>query len=78
MKSKIITDNGRIFLEDRHGRQHEITPVCIHCKKMDGTKKCDIDPKVVYCSGQCVVSCKNYKGPGQELDLFSSQGVEFT
>lgn len=77
MKGEVYTDGQRVFYIDaKTGLHHEITPICVHCKKIDGKKKCEINPKVVYCSGQCVISCKNYKRPAQQLDLFPSQTIE--
>lgn len=72
---KVYTDGQRTFYIDKSGLHHEITPICVHCKKIDGTKKCEINPKVVYCSGQCVISCKDYKKPSQQLELFSPQSM---
>lgn len=78
MKGEVYTDGQRVFYIDaKTGLHHEITPVCVHCKKVDGVKKCEIKPKVVYCSGQCVVNCKDYKRPAQQLDLFSSEIIEY-
>lgn len=74
---RIITDKGQVTLVDDTGMHHDITPICVHCKKVDGMKKCEIKPKVVYCSGQCVVNCKDYKRPAQQLDLFSSEIIEY-
>ena len=77
MKGEVYTDGQRVFYIDaKTGLHHEITPVCVHCKKIDGTKKCEIDPGVVHCCGQCVTTCKNYKRPAQQLDLFPSQIIE--
>ena len=77
MKGEVYTDGQRVFYIDaKTGLHHEITPVCVHCKKIDGTKKCKIDPGVVQCCGQCVTTCKNYKKPAQQLDLFPSQTIE--
>ena len=68
MKGEVYTDGQRVFYIDaKTGLHHEITP--------DGTKKCEIDPGVVQCCGQCVTTCKNYKSPAQQLDLFPSQTI---
>ena len=73
----IYSDGHRVFyVDDKTRLHHEITPVCVHCKKIDGTKKCEINSGVVYCCGQCVTTCKDYKRPAQQLDLFSSQTIE--
>ncbi len=66
MKGEVYTDGQRVFYIDaKTGLHHEITP-----------KKCEIDPGVVHCCGQCVTTCKNYKRPAQQLDLFPSQTIE--
>ena len=70
------TDGQRVFyVDDKTGLHHEITPVCVHCKKIDWIKKCEINTGVVACSGQCVETCKDYKRPAQQLDLFPSQTI---
>ena len=73
---RIITDKGQVTMVDDKGMHHDITPICVHCKKKDGVKKCNINPKVVYCSGQCVGTCQDYKRPSQQLELFSCQAIE--
>lgn len=70
--SKVYTVGKRVFsINEKTGVIDEITPICVHCKKIDGTKKCKIDNKIVSCCGQCVDSCNNYKSPAIELDLFN-------
>ena len=76
MKGEVYTDGQRVIYVDDTGLHHEITPVCVHCYKADGTKKCKIRPEVVHCCGQCVTSCKDYKRPAQQPDLFPSQTIE--
>lgn len=72
---KIYSDGQRVFyVDEKTGLHHEITPICVHCKKIDGIKKCKINPGVVACCGQCV-TCKDYKRPAQQRDLFPSQTI---
>lgn len=70
--SQVYTVGKRVFsIDEKTGVIDEITPICVHTTKIDGIQKCKIDNKIVSCCGQCVISCKNYKSPAVELDLFN-------
>ena len=69
--SKIYTVGKRVFsIDEKTDIINEITPICVHSKKIDGIQKCKIDINIVSCCGLCVNTCKNYKSPAVQLDLF--------